>query len=70
MLINIIAFFYDRNSVCIHLDDFRDKFNCLVLMVKKLFCVVQNKCIDEGMDTVMSQELVLGGHLYQQVRFF
>ena len=39
----------------------------LVFMVKKLFCLVQDKCAVEGVDSVMMQEVVLGGHLYLQV---
>ena len=36
-------------------------------MVKKLFSLVQEKCVVEGVDSVMTQELVLGGHLYLQL---
>ncbi|XP_075213052.1 RNA polymerase I subunit Rpl135 isoform X2 [Lycorma delicatula] len=56
-----------ENCVCIHVDDKRDKFNCLVLMIQKLYCFVQSKCLAEGADSLMSQELLLGGHLYLQV---
>lgn len=55
------------NSVCIHLRDYHDKFNCLSLMIKKLYSFVQQKCINEGVDSIMNQELLLGGHLYLQV---
>ena len=68
-----------RKSVLVHLNpanrsskqDLRqsneDKFQMLVFMVKKLFCLVQDKCAVEGVDSVMMQEVVLGGHLYLQV---
>jgi DNA-directed RNA polymerase I subunit RPA2 len=38
----------------------------LVYMIQKLFQLVQNKAKMEGVDCVMMQELLLGGHLYQQ----
>lgn len=38
-------------------------------MLQKLFSVVQDKSCVEGADAVMMQELLLGGHLYLQVRF-
>ena len=68
-----------RKSVLVHLNpanrsskqDLRqsneDKFQMLVFMVKKLFCLVQDKCAVEGVDSVMMQEVVLGGHLYLQL---
>ncbi|XP_054265624.1 DNA-directed RNA polymerase I subunit RPA2 [Macrosteles quadrilineatus] len=55
------------HCVCIHVDDYKDKFHCLVLMLQKLFSVVQDKSCIEGADAVMMQELLLGGHLYLQV---
>lgn len=36
-------------------------------MTKKLFALVGNKCVVEGVDSVMMQECLLGGHLYLQV---
>ena len=39
----------------------------IVLMVKKLFSLVQDKCVVEGVDSVMMHEIVLGGHLYMQL---
>lgn len=36
-------------------------------MLQKLFAVAQNKCLDEGADAIMMQELMLGGHLYLKV---
>ena len=68
-----------KKSVLVHLnpkrganeDDKRrsneDKFQMLVVMVKKLFTLVQDKCAVEGVDSVMMQEVVLGGHLYLQL---
>lgn len=36
-------------------------------MLQKLFSVAQNKCLVEGADGIMMQELMLGGHLYLKV---
>jgi len=54
-------------SVAIHLDDNSDKFSIICVMIKKLFAFVQNKCVAEGVDSLMNHELVLGGHLYLQL---
>ncbi len=56
-----------RKSVAIHLAENEDKFNLIVFMIKKLFALVQDKCVVEGVDSVMMQEVVLGGHLYLQL---
>jgi len=37
-------------------------------MLQKLFSVAQNKCLVEGADGIMMQELMLGGHLYLKVK--
>ena len=44
------------------------QFDVVVFMIKKLFALVQDKCVPEGVDAVMMHEVVLGGHLYLQVR--
>lgn len=36
-------------------------------MTKKLYAFANNKCAVEGVDSVMMQECLLGGHLYLQV---
>ncbi|CAH1407605.1 unnamed protein product [Nezara viridula] len=56
-----------KNCVCIHLDSYIDKYNCLTMMAQKLFCMVAGKASIEGVDGVMMQELLLGGHLYMLV---
>lgn len=54
-------------SILIHLDDNKEKYQVVVFMMKKLFQVAQNKAKGESADSVMMQELLLGGHLYQQI---
>lgn len=56
-----------NECVLIHLDDHEDKFNFIVMMTQKLFQCAQNKYKIENSDSVMMQEVLLGGHLYQKV---
>merc|ERR1719209_71445 len=56
-----------KNSVAIHLDNDDDKFNIICVMIKKLFALVQDKCVVEGVDSLMMHEIILGGHLYLQL---
>lgn len=56
-----------KNCVLLHLDSLEDKFNLLIFMTQKLFVFAKDKCKTEGTDSVMMQELLLGGHLYLQV---
>jgi DNA-directed RNA polymerase I subunit RPA2 len=56
-----------RHSLAIHLDNSEDKFNLYIMMMQKLFSLVQKKCCVEGADGLMMHELLLGGHLYLQL---
>merc|ERR550519_1852183 len=56
-----------KNCVAIHLDDDNAKFDIICVMIKKLFALVQDKCVVEGVDSLMMHEIVLGGHLYLQL---
>lgn len=62
-----ICDFIIKYCIGIHLDDPADKFQLLVHMTKKLFAASQEKCVIEGVDAVMMQECLLGGHLYLQI---
>lgn len=54
-------------SILIHLNKPIEKYNLVVFMMKKLFQVVQGRNKSESADSVMMQELLLGGHLYQKI---
>lgn len=56
-----------KNTILIHLDSEIDKYNLIVFMTKKLFQAVQEKAKLESVDSVMMQELLLGGHLYVNI---
>lgn len=62
-----ITNFILKECVLIHLDNFDDKFNMLIFMAQKLFVYAKDGCRTEGVDCVMMQELLLGGHLYLQI---
>ena len=53
--------------VAVHLEQPQDKYSIICVMIKKLFTYIQNKCVTEGVDSLMMHEIVLGGHLYLQL---
>ncbi|XP_059471890.1 DNA-directed RNA polymerase I subunit RPA2 [Neocloeon triangulifer] len=59
--------FIIRRSICIHLENDEDKFECICEMVRKLYALVQNRIKTESADSVMMHEALLGGNLYMQV---
>ncbi|XP_046846262.1 DNA-directed RNA polymerase I subunit RPA2-like [Xenia sp. Carnegie-2017] len=59
-----VAKFLIRKCICIHLESHVDKFNLLVFMIKKLYALAMEKCAPESADSLMNQELLLGGHFY------
>lgn len=62
-----VAEFLLHTTILIHLSSNADKFNLTIYMTQKLFQAAQGKCLIEGADGVMMQELLLGGHLYQKI---
>jgi DNA-directed RNA polymerase I subunit RPA2 len=44
-----------------------EKFYFLVFAMQKLYCGVQDVSCPESPDHVMTQEVLLGGHLYLQI---
>ncbi|KAJ8024605.1 DNA-directed RNA polymerase I subunit RPA2 [Holothuria leucospilota] len=59
-------YLFDRH-ICIHLKNNREKYECLVLMIRKLFSLVRGNCSEENPDSTMNHETLLPGHLYQSV---
>jgi DNA-directed RNA polymerase I subunit RPA2 len=53
--------------VAVHVKQPQHKFSIICLMIKKLFALIQDKCVLESVDSLMMHELVLGGHLYLQL---
>lgn len=56
-----------RRSVAVQCDTPMEKFNFLVFAMQKLYCGVQDVSCPESPDHVMTQEVLLGGHLYLQI---
>ncbi|XP_035705824.1 DNA-directed RNA polymerase I subunit RPA2 isoform X2 [Folsomia candida] len=56
-----------EKSVAIQCDAPMDKFHFLVFAMQKLYCGVQDMSCPESPDHVMTQEVLLGGHLYLQI---
>ncbi|PRP80117.1 hypothetical protein PROFUN_12271 [Planoprotostelium fungivorum] len=55
------------NFVLVHLSTHRDKFNTLILMVRKLYALVQGRCSVDNLDSVMNHEVLLPGHLWNSM---
>lgn len=51
-----------RHHILIHLKTFREKFDTLCLMARKLYAYVGGECKMESVDAVSMQEVTLGGH--------
>lgn len=53
-----------RRLICVHLSTAQDKFNQLVLMVRKLYALVSDSCCPDNPDSPMHQEILLSGQLF------
>ncbi|CAE1267736.1 DNA-directed RNA polymerase I subunit rpa2,DNA-directed RNA polymerase I subunit RPA2,Probable DNA-directed RNA polymerase I subunit RPA2,DNA-directed RNA polymerase I subunit RPA135 [Acanthosepion pharaonis] len=60
-----IGKFLLRDYILIHMSDNLDKFNLLVYMIQKLYAFVQNECAAENRDSIMNQEVLQPGKIYQ-----
>ena len=49
--------------ILVHVDDMAAKFECLLHMMRKLYCFAQDGCCDDNADALSNQELLLPGHL-------
>lgn len=56
--------FFLKNHICVHLQDFKHKYDCIVLMIQKLYAVVSGECECDNMDSVAMQDVMLSGHFY------
>lgn len=52
-----------KTSVAVHLDKDEDKFNCLVMMMRKLFALAKNECAIESPDNPMFHEIHSSGQI-------
>lgn len=56
-----------QEHVLVHLDDFSDKFNFLLLMIEKLYMLAEGEIIPETSDQLSFQEFLLPGQLYLNI---
>lgn len=59
-------FLFER-LLFVHCTQFKDKFNCLCLMIEKLYAFVAGECNADNLDANSSHEVMLGGHIYVQL---
>lgn len=53
-----------REYVLVHLESGEDKYELLVLMLRKLYGFVKGDVAEDNPDSPMNQELLLAGHFY------
>ncbi|KAH6940188.1 hypothetical protein HPB50_026310 [Hyalomma asiaticum] len=62
-----VAVFLLRHCICVHTESNVDKFNLILLMIRKLFAVAKGQCAIESADNPMNHEILLAGHLYLMI---
>lgn len=62
-----VATFLLKHCICVHTESNVDKFNLILLMIRKLFAVAKGECAIESADNPMNHEILLAGHLYLMV---
>lgn len=53
-----------KKHIFVHANSDKDKFNCLCIMMEKLYSVVAGECETDNLDSIANQEVLLSGHLY------
>lgn len=56
-----------RDHVFVHCQRDQDKYNCLVLMMQKLYALVEGRIKPENPDALHCHEILLPGHIYLQI---
>ncbi|GAM23408.1 hypothetical protein SAMD00019534_065830, partial [Acytostelium subglobosum LB1] len=62
-----IAKYFIENYFLVHLPNYRDKFNMLILMIQKLYSVVQGNHGTDSIDATSFHEVLLPGHLFATI---
>ena len=52
-----------KRYLFVHTEDFGDKLDCLLHMLRKLFSFAQGSCLSDNADALMNHEILLPGHL-------
>lgn len=58
-----VGHFMIRNYILIHLPDYKDKLECLLFMLRKLYSFAAGDCGVDNADSLQNQEILLPGHL-------
>ena len=58
-----IGHFMIRNYILIHLPKYKDKLECLLFMIRKLYAFAAGDCGVDNADSLQNQEILLPGHL-------
>lgn len=53
-----------REHICVHLEKDSDKVRILTLMIEKLYALVTDEINPDNLDSLVTQEVLLTGHLY------
>jgi len=56
-----------NQHILVHLDKHVDKFNMMCLMLEKLYMLVAGRIREDSADSLINQEALLSGHLYQMI---
>lgn len=58
-----IGHFMIRRYILIHLEDYNDKLECLLMMLRKVYSFAAGDCGVDNADSLQNQEILLPGHL-------
>ena len=58
-----IGHYLIRRYIMIHVQDYRDKLECLLHMIRKLYAFAAGDCGVDNADSLQNQEILLPGHL-------
>jgi DNA-directed RNA polymerase I subunit RPA2 len=53
-----------KRHMFVHTESYSEKYNCMILMMEKLYATVAGECEADNLDSIANQEVLLSGHLY------
>jgi len=58
-----VGHFLIRRYILVHIPEYKDKLECLIFALRKLYAVAAGDCAVDNSDSLQNQELLLPGHL-------
>lgn len=58
-----IGHFMIRRYILIHLTSYKDKLECMLMLMRKLYAFAAGDCGEDNADSLQNQELLMPGHL-------